>query len=216
MPTTRRTNRQSRQILTNPGVVYAVWDVYDAIDGDGDHTVFSRTTDGGATWESARTIYMPGGTRGHNGDQIVVLPERYRWCACSRNKFSMTRLVMGSNSGSALLRSTDQGQTWSGPIGVAHQFWVRPTDPENGVSVKSRGLPACAVDRRSGNLYAVWEDSRFSNSQYSDIVFSMSADSGLNWSAPDPDQPDTAPHPHRETNRRFSPASRSPLTARLA
>jgi len=40
------------------------------------------------------------------------------------------------------------------------------------------------VDSRSGNLYAVWEDGRFSNFQYNDIAFSMSADGGLTWSAP--------------------------------
>jgi hypothetical protein len=40
------------------------------------------------------------------------------------------------------------------------------------------------VDGRSGNLYAVWEDGRFSNGQYNDIAFSMSSDGGFTWSSP--------------------------------
>jgi hypothetical protein len=40
------------------------------------------------------------------------------------------------------------------------------------------------VDRQSGNLYAVWEDGRFSNFVVNDIALSMSADGGLTWSTP--------------------------------
>ena len=42
------------------------------------------------------------------------------------------------------------------------------------------------MDPRSGNLYVVWEDSRFSHGRYNSIVFSMSADGGVTWSAPIP------------------------------
>src|SRR5207245_9467443 len=41
-----------------------------------------------------------------------------------------------------------------------------------------------AVDATSGNLYAVWQDARFSNFQYTGIAFSMSTDGGFTWSAP--------------------------------
>jgi hypothetical protein len=40
------------------------------------------------------------------------------------------------------------------------------------------------VDPASGNIYVVWEDTRFSNGQNSGIAFSMSADGGFTWSAP--------------------------------
>lgn len=36
----------------------------------------------------------------------------------------------------------------------------------------------------AGNLYAVWEDGRFSNFQYNDIAMSVSADGGITWSVP--------------------------------
>jgi hypothetical protein len=57
-------------------------------------------------------------------------------------------------------------------------------DPETGQFVHDPTNPSFAVDGRNGNLYAVWEDGGFSNFQYNDIAFSMSADGGLAWSAP--------------------------------
>lgn len=57
-------------------------------------------------------------------------------------------------------------------------------DPETGQSVADPTNPSFAVDIRNGNVYAVWEDGRFSNFQYNDIAFSMSTDGGLSWSAP--------------------------------
>src|SRR5207248_8778041 len=46
------------------------------------------------------------------------------------------------------------------------------------------GIAFEAVDRHSGTLYAVWEDSRFSHGQYNSIAFADSTDGGLTWSAP--------------------------------
>jgi hypothetical protein len=57
-------------------------------------------------------------------------------------------------------------------------------DPETGQAVDDPTNPSFATDNRNGNLYAVWEDGRFSNFQYNDIAFSMSADGGFTWSAP--------------------------------
>jgi hypothetical protein len=52
-----------------------------------------------------------------------------------------------------------------------------------------------AVDRNTGNLYAVWIDGRFSNFQYNGIALSMSSDGGLTWSPPIPvnKTPNTVP-----------------------
>ena len=57
-------------------------------------------------------------------------------------------------------------------------------DPDTGQLVLDTTDPSFAVDNSSGNLYAVWEDGRFSNFQYNDIAFSMSSDGGFNWSSP--------------------------------
>jgi hypothetical protein len=71
-----------------------------------------------------------------------------------------------------VLRSIDFGQTWSAPANaVTMTPLYRPNgtspvvDPETGQFVLDLTNPSFAVDRQSGNLYAVWEDGRFSNFQ---------------------------------------------------
>jgi hypothetical protein len=66
-------------------------------------------------------------------------------------------------------------------------------DPFNRLPVRTGGnLPEVAVDPTSGNLYAVWEDFRFSTVGLSGyfvpegIVFSLSTDGGSTWSSPIP------------------------------
>ena len=46
----------------------------------------------------------------------------------------------------------------------------------------SGGLPAAAVDPKSGALYAVWDDGRFRTDGTNDAVLSRSTDNGLHWS----------------------------------
>jgi hypothetical protein len=59
------------------------------------------------------------------------------------------------------------------------------TDPDTGQVVNAHPMfDSIAVDRNSGNLYAVWLDGRFSNFQYNGIALSMSSDGGLTWSQP--------------------------------
>ncbi len=90
-----------------------------------------------------------------------------------------------------MLRSRDKGQTWSVPIlGPTITSTFQPNgntgiiDPETGQYLLDPGDPAFAEDPRNGSLYAVWEDARLNNSQYDDIVFSMSSEGGLTWSTP--------------------------------
>jgi len=90
-----------------------------------------------------------------------------------------------------LLRSADHGRSWSTPFNaITMTPLYNPdgstlvVDPETGQLVQDPTNPSFTVDPRNGNLYAVWEDGRFSNFQYNDIAFSMSADGGFSWSAP--------------------------------
>src|SRR5262249_45086170 len=108
-----------------------------------------------------------------------------------------------------LLRSSDHGQTWSAPItAVVQQPLLDPndpndipvnalvTDPDTGQVVNAHPMfDSIAVDRNSGNLYAVWLDGSFSNFQYNGIAFSMSSDGGLTWTQPIPvnKTPNTVP-----------------------
>ena len=76
-------------------------------------------------------------------------------------------------------RSKDGGATWSSvrfpfdekPVGIPG---IRGGD----------GVPNATVDRHTGKLYAVWQDSRFSGKQRDDILLTSSTDQGRTWSVP--------------------------------
>lgn len=147
-------------------------------------TWFSRTTNGGATWEPARPIYDPGQINQTIGNQIVVLPngdlvDVFDLISNFKNAHGQRGLNV------AVIRSTDKGVTWSKPIIVAKLDTVGVTDPDNGHDVRTGDIiPDIAVDAVSGALYVVWQDATFSGGQHDDIAFSSSTDGGLTWSMP--------------------------------
>jgi hypothetical protein len=178
---------------TSASYVYAVWDrsrfPSDNADFNALHSFafrgdiwFSRTTDGGATWEPARAIFAPKSNEGTVGNQIVVLP--------NGTLVDIFSVLKGSGRNApgffeAVIRSTDKGVTWSKPIIISQDLSVAVTDPDTGAPVRtSAGLPDITVDRTTGTLYAVWEDGRFSKGAHEDIALSRSTDGGLTWSAP--------------------------------
>jgi hypothetical protein len=185
---------------TDSHFVYAVWDrlvlntgsvippsFENAVGFGFDSPVyFSRTTDGGQTWEPAENIYDPGRNNQTIGNQIVVLPN-----GTLINGF-MEFLNARNDDGGAqgdqsfsLIRSIDKGATWTHgrPVRAANIENVPVRDPDTGHPVRSGDfLPDLAVDRANGNLYAVWQDGRFSGGQVNGIAFTMSTNGGLTWS----------------------------------
>jgi hypothetical protein len=146
---------------------------------------FSRTTNGGVSWETPHVAFNPGTQAGTIGSIINVLPDRTLvdgLVVFSIHKQSSTHLRGASV---AVIRSTDQGESWSKkPIIVSplDPTFGGPTDPDTGHPIRSGGLPDFAVDPASGNLYAVWEDDIPTG--VDSIHFSQSTDGGLTWSAP--------------------------------
>jgi hypothetical protein len=174
---------------TNARLVYGCW--VRGISKKYDELAFVRSSDGGTTWEPTRSILQtPPGQFAYN-TQVLVLPD-----GTLVNMFFVQFQKPNQPASSQnlqLMRSSDKGRTWSAPIPVtAMQTILRQdssgftltVDPDNGQLVRDTDNPSFAVDRRTGNLYAVWEDGRFSNFQYNEIAFSMSADGGFTWSAP--------------------------------
>jgi hypothetical protein len=178
---------------TDSRYVYATWARFNgaaAVQGNNAATMFARSTDGGQTWQPAQDIHDAQGSDFNWGHQIVVLPDGTVIDAFTEGQFKNNHPGVLT-----LLRSTDHGQTWSAPIAaVVQQPLIDPsvnppnalvTDPDTGQGVEAHPMfPSVAVDRTSGNLYAVWIDGRFSNFQYNSIALSMSSDSGLTWSNP--------------------------------
>jgi hypothetical protein len=171
--------------------VYAVWDRLrfpsDRANFNAQHAfsfrgdaMFSRTTNGGASWEPARAIFAPQSLQSTIGHQIVVRP--------TGELVDLFTLFRGSGtnrpgSSLAMMRSTDKGATWSAPEVVHKIQFEGAFDPDTGLPIRAEGfVPEVAVDRTNGNLYATWQDIRFSG--VDQIAFSMSTDGGDSWSEP--------------------------------
>jgi hypothetical protein len=147
---------------------------------------FSRTTNGGVSWETPHVAFNPGTQAGTIGSIVNVLPDGTLvdgLIVFSIHKQSSTQLRGASV---AVIRSGDRGETWSKkPFIVAplDTTFPGPTDPDTGHPIRSGGLPDFAVDSANGNLYAVWEDDR-PTAGVDAIQFSQSTDGGLSWSTP--------------------------------
>ncbi len=151
------------------GNAYAVWDRLE-VSGHGP-TYFTRTTNGGVTWELARAIFDPGGTNQTINNQTVVLTD-------GTLVTFFTRLDnFGSAAASATLvviRSTDKGVTWSAPITVSGVQAIGARDPETGTPVRDGENLGAIAAGPGGTLVAVWQDSRFSGGVRDGIALSRS------------------------------------------
>jgi hypothetical protein len=155
---------------------YFVWDRLDFTQNTGP-AYFSRTIDGGNTWETARSIFDGGSGTQTVGNQIIVLP--------SGTVLDFFTEDDSSGSHAEVIRSTDQGVTWSSPTIISNITASGITDPDNGQGVRAGAtLLDVAVNHTNGNLYVTWEDGRFSGFTHDDIAMSTSTDGGLTWSTP--------------------------------
>lgn len=163
----------------NAALAYAVWDRLTP-NGNGP-TYFTRTTNGGASWEPARAIYNPGGANQTIGNLIAVLPG-----GALLDLFTeIDSAPNGSNSALlAVIRSNDKGATWSAPIRIADNLAIGTRDPQTQAPVRDGADVAQMAVARDGHVYVVWQDARFSGGAVDGIALSSSADGGLHWSAP--------------------------------
>ena len=167
--------------------VYAVWDRGTATDQP---MWFSRTTDGGATWEQPKIIRNPATTSFVIGSQIVVRPNGdlialYASVGAGDREEPGRALTDTTTPGIFILRSTDKGGTWSEPIKVADFTAVGVVDPKTGQDLRTADIiPDIAVNHKTGALYVTWQDGRFSKFNHEAIAFAKSLDGGLTWSKP--------------------------------
>lgn len=173
---------------------YAVWDRSN--EKGGQPVFFSRTTDGGRTWEKAHAIYDP--TPGWTiANQIAVEPDG-----------TLIDMFFEGPAGTAeepdrpygaapratpmaagpykikVIRSTDHGATWSKPDTVAQADPSEIVDPDAHKPLRTGDIvPDIAVDPHSGKLYVVWQDASVTTSK-SAILLASSSDAGKSWTKP--------------------------------
>ena len=171
----------------DPRFAYAVWDRLGGLSSPDPNDFvgplwFSRTTDGGASWEPARMIFDPGPDAQTIGSVIVVLPN-----GDLVNMFTLIPQAASSATAPfylAVIRSSDKGMHWSKPLIVEQQKSVGIAT-EKGEYVRTEDFTASlAVDRTSGALYLAWQDARFSGGLRDGIALSRSDDGGRHWSKP--------------------------------
>ena len=147
---------------------------------------FSRTTDGGKSWSTARAIYEAPVGMQTSANQVVVMPNGELV-----NVFNELGLDTGSrhprHDRIAVIRSTDGGLTWSKPAVLADSSVAGVTDPQTGAMIRvGDSFTDIAVDPRPGThtIYAVWGDSRFTRSGTQQIALTKSTDGGRTWAEP--------------------------------
>jgi Repeat of unknown function (DUF5648) len=167
------------------GYVYATWDRTEK--SAGGPTYFSRTTNDGVAWEPARPIFDPGVSSQTINNQVVALPPLVTGGPNTIiNFFTQIDATADPNvlrTRLALVRSADNGATWSAPIYAADITALGTRDPETGVELRDGATLSSVAGGTNGQLVAVWQDARFSAGVRDGIAFSRSLDGGITWSA---------------------------------
>ncbi|MQY10017.1 hypothetical protein SRB5_01210 [Streptomyces sp. RB5] len=168
----------------DPEVLYVVTPRFPATPRTRNDGWISRSTDGGRTWQPPAPVVDAGEGHMVSGHRLTVLDDGTLVDVHSRIRFgdgpAADRLTLQA------VRSTDGGRTWSAPVKVADQrtVWLFE-DPESGepVSHTTSLLADTAIDRRTGRIYAAWQDAGF-NGGADAVALTSSDDGGRTWSQP--------------------------------
>ena len=177
---------QGVNISTGPnGEVYVVWTIYDGWPQDEKAIGMARSLDGGETWEPAvRIIDDIRGIRNSEVPQnmrVNSFPAAAVDCSNGSTRGNVyvvwTNIgVPGENTGNDrdvyLIRSTDDGVSWSEPI--------RVNQDEIGQG-KAHYLPWIAADPSNGVVSVIFYDNRNTNANQAEAWVSVSSDAGASW-----------------------------------
>lgn len=179
------------------GVAYQVWDRIDQI-ASGPGAIYngpafiSTTRDHGRTWSTPRvfvdTSVIPNSQTLGN----VIVPDARRHALYDFfewQTYSDTTANTVTDLHFALVKSTDEGRTWSKPTKIANDsstLEVDPNAPNDPAKALRAGnnLISAAIDPQTGELYAAYEGTDFSGGAFNQIELVHSTDHGATWSAP--------------------------------
>jgi hypothetical protein len=167
---------------TNSRFAYAVWDrleIAPDLQSFRGPTLFTRTTDGGQTWERPRVIFDPGVNNQTIANQIAVLP--------GGRLVNVFNWIIQGQFNVGVMFSDDKGRTWTEPKLLNALGTIGVTDPFDDELVRTGDLvPDIAVDPRTGTntIYLVWQDARFAEGLRDQVAFVRSSDGGRTWTTP--------------------------------
>src|SRR2546428_4867163 len=165
-----------------PATAYAVWVDYQVTSGvepTVNRVMFARTSDGGRTWSTPAAVYS--GKDEAQQNQLLM----------TSGGVLLDVFVEGPTLPPAphppplpvkirLIRSTDQGKTWSTPIDAGRFTFTNAVDPGTGGQLRFTGQNISATS--AGNaVYVSWFED---HGDFSTILVARSEDARVHWRPP--------------------------------
>ncbi len=147
-------------------------------------TFFTRTTNGGQTWEAPQQIFVDSSFSGSIGS-IVQVVGNGGTLLDGLLTYGSAAWKGGPCGSISVLRSPDRGVNWDKKPTIVAPYsctYGGAHNPDSGALIRSGGLLDFVTS--GSNAYIVWEDALPSAPTRGQILFSQSTDGGLTWSSP--------------------------------
>lgn len=179
-------HNQGVNINTGPnGEVYVIWAIYDSWPSDESSIGMAKSFDGGVTWQTATRIIsnIRGIRNSGTGKNMRVNAFPTMTVDISNGANRGAIYVTWANTGTPgintgndidiyMIKSTDQGSTWSAPVKV---------NQDASGQGKQHYLPWITSDPANGNLSVIYYDDRNVSSTQCEAYVSTSTDGGATW-----------------------------------
>jgi PKD repeat protein len=179
-------HNQGVNIQTGPdGEVYAAWAIYDSWPSDESAIGFAKSIDGGVNYTTAarimsniRGIRTTETSKNHRVNSFPSMAvdisggpyNGYIYLVWSN--IGTPGINTGSDIDVYMIRSTNEGVTWSAPVKV--------NQDEPGLG-KEHYFPWIACDRITGEVSVIFYDDRNVSSSQVEVFVASSADGGITW-----------------------------------
>lgn len=171
------------------GRAYLVWTRHSTAFGPLSTGIsFTRTEDGGTTWNAARTVLAPDPpTLIPHGSELLVLPDGSLLVVATMLPGLVPDTGRWLPHTVQAVRSTDGGQSWSSPVTVA-EFTTGDggfhsgADPDSGDRLQAPSAFTGVDVAPDGTVYLVWRHAL--SERQNELRLAHSSDGGTTWSVP--------------------------------